>query len=190
MKAGIGVIIFLLFSIEAFSQDKRWQPDFATLQYAGSIGYLNIGAGYKVLKNKASLSLHYGYVPESKGGELNVLAARVLFDTYTFRISDKLQFDPLSAGLMVSYHFGSEFRSRWPAHRYPEGYYWWRTSLRAHLNTQTSLTHKLSGKTLKSLTYYLDLNANELYLASYFQNRKSLNLSEIVKVGYGIRATF
>lgn len=186
--------IIILFLVTLFDTGIGWSqrsgalPDFATLQYAGSIGYVSGGLGYNLSK-RASVSLHYGYVPENRGGKLNIVAAKLLFNTYSLRISDNLLFEPLRAGAMMSYHFGREFGSRWP-HRYPDGYYWWKTSVRAHLVTQTSLTIRLKNKGIHSLTGYIDLNTNELYLISYIQNRHSLSFRDIIKVGYGVRANF
>lgn len=62
--------------------------------------------------------------------------------------------------------------------------------MRAHLVTETSLTVQLRGHAFHSLTGYIELNTNELYLISYFQNYRSLNLADIIKVGYGVRANF
>jgi len=171
------------------AQRSRLLPDFVTLQYAGSIGFVSGGAGYQ-LTDRSLLSFHYGYVPEDKGGELNIVAAKLVFKTWTIRMSEGISFDPLQAGLMMSYHFGSEFRSRWPSHRYPDGYYWWKSSLHAHLVTQTSLTVQIRNGHVRSLTGFVDFNTNELYLISYMKNFHSLSFTDIIKVGYGIRANF
>ena len=164
-------------------------PDFATLQYAGSIGVVSAGAGYH-LSEKTSVSVHYGYVPSNRGGELHIIAAKLLFNTWSFRISERLRFDPLRLGAMVSYHLGGEFRSRWPSHRYPDGYYWWKTSMRAHIISETSLTLRLPNSRFHSVTGYAELNTNELYLISYLKNSHSLSLKDIIKVGYGVRLNF
>ena|SRR5687768_17228978 len=187
-------MMFLLFVViadvqTAWSQRPKALPDFVTLQHAGSIGFASVGIGYQISK-RSLLSVHYGYVPEIRGGELNIVAAKFLLNTWSLEISDRVQLNPLRFGLMTSYHFGREFRSRWPTHRYPDGYYWWKTSLRAHLLTETSLTVQLRRHAFHSLTGYIELNTNELYLISYFQNHRSLSLADIIKVGYGVRANF
>lgn len=164
-------------------------PDFATLQYAGSIGFISAGIGYQ-LSGRSAISVHYGYVPESKGGSLNIVSGKFLVSTWTVPVAPGVVLRPVDAGLMVSYHLGEEFRSRWPSHRYPDGYYWWRTSLRAHLVTQTSLTFRLKEASIHSLTAYLELNTNELYLISLVKNSGALSVRDIIKVGYGIRADF
>jgi hypothetical protein len=187
-------ILILLFVVvgdvqTAWSQRAKALPDFVTLQHAGSIGFASVGLGYQISK-RSSASIHYGYVPENRGGELNIVAAKFLLNTWSLRISDRVQLDPLRFGVMMSYHFGKEFRSQWPAHRYPDGYYWWKTSMRAHLVSETSLTIQLRRRDFHSLTGYIELNTNELYLISYVQNYRSLSLADIIKVGYGIRANF
>jgi hypothetical protein len=191
MRALVLFLFFSLFQLHiAPAQQSRLVPDFATLQYAGSIGFLSVGAGYNVF-GKHALSFHYGYVPKSKGGELNIFASKLVFNLLTFRTSDRITIEALNAGLMLSYHFGSEFRSRWPGQRYPEGYYWWKTSLKAHLLVQSAVTFQLDKKSrIHSLTGFIEFNTNELYLISLVQNRRSLRPADIIKLGYGLRATF
>jgi hypothetical protein len=114
----------------------------------------------------------------------------MVFNVYTIRISDNIILNPLDAGIMLSYHLGKEFNSRWPGHRYPDGYYWWKTSIRAHVVTQTSVTVKLNQARIRSLTFFTEFNTNELYLISLVQNRHSLKPSDVIKVGYGVIGRF
>lgn len=190
MRRILLIILATSFFDSSQAQENKYVPDFVTMQYAGSIGFLSLGAGYEVFGDKAMVSLQYGYVPETKGGQLNIISGRLLFKTGTVRVSPRTSFAPLSAGMIISYHFGSEFRSRWPGHRYPDGYYWWRTSMRFHLNTQTSFTYRLKSDRVQSVTGFVDLNVNELYLVSYVKNARSLSITDIVKVGYGVRLNF
>ena len=171
------------------AQEHRFAPDFAVAQYAGSIGFFSVGAGYDVF-GKHELSIHYGYVPENRGGRLNILASKLVFNTYSFNLSERVRVHPLNVGAMLSYHFGSQFRSHWPGHRYPDGYYWWKTSLKAHLLTQSSVTVSFRDRHIRSMAVFVELNTNELYLISLVQNRHSLRLADIVKVGCGVRANF
>ena len=189
MKATIIVLSFFLVS-NAFAQRQAWKPDFATTQYAGSIGFVSGGFGYRVFKDKAKVSFHYGFVPASKGGPLNIVASKLLFNTWKIKISNSVDVCPLSAGIMISYHFGEALNSSWAEYRYPKGYYWWRPSIRAHINTQSSIVVKLKDKRIKSMDYFIDVNSNDLYLVSYFQNRKALGLTDILKVGYGVKVNF
>jgi hypothetical protein len=179
----------MLYSQRTAAQRSAVLPDFVSLQYAGSIGFVSGGLGYQLSK-ATSASIHYGYVPQNKGGALNIVAGKLVYNPYTIRISRNFRIDPIQPGIMISYHFGTEFRTNWPAHRYPEGYYWWKTSLRAHVLTQTSVSLALNDKRIHSLTGYIEFNTNELYLISYIKNHRALNLTDIIKVGYGLRAHF
>lgn len=171
---------------QAVKTDHWFVPDHGYVQYAGSIGLASVGIGYDVFR-KHRLSVHYGHVPPGQGGGLNIMASKLVFNLYSIRLSDAVTLNPLDAGVMLSYHFGEQFHSRWPKYRYPEGYYWWRTSLRAHLLTQTSVTFELKDKQFHSLTAYVELNTNELYLITYLKNLHALTPFDVFKVGVGVR---
>jgi hypothetical protein len=182
-------VLYCLISFTSFGQGRKaLSPDFLQLQYAGSNGFLSIGLGYDIFKNNARVSINYGHVPNVYGGPLNIISTKLLYVPGTYKWSEKILVSPFDAGLMISYHMGSDFRSRWPTHRYPENYYWWQTSFRFHINYQPSVTYLLSEKNVfKSWTAYLDFNTNELYLVSYGKNLHSLKLSDVIKLGAGIR---
>ncbi len=184
--------VSLVAAIPVLAQERHWShPDFLQLQYAGSIGYLSGGVGYDVFRYRARASLHFGYVPGDKGGPLNIFSTRLVFAPAVYSVGKRITVNPFDIGFMISYHLGSNFRTRWPSHRYPENYYWWQTSFRVHLNYQPSLTIRLRDHTIiKSVSAYLDVNANELYLVSLFQNLESLRPGDVVKLGIGIRANY
>jgi hypothetical protein len=186
------IVFFVLAIITAKGQERKWfEPDFVGVQYAGSIGYISGMAGYRVFKEKARWSFHMGHVPQAQGGPLNIFASKLLFVPKRYTLSDRVIANPFDAGLMISYHLGSDFRSKWPEHRYPENYYWWQTSFRIHALLQSSLTIQLRHHTVfKSTTFYIEANTNELYLVSYIQNSKGLDLIDILKLGAGIRLQF
>lgn len=182
-------ILLATLTYRSFTQERHWtHPDFITAQYAGSIGYLSGGVGYDIFKNRVRLSAHYGHVPKWKGGPLNIVATKFIYDPAVYQLTDRAAIRPFDFGLMVSYHMGSNFLSRWPTHRYPESYYWWQTSFRFHLNYQPSITILLREHTVfKTVTAFLDINANELYLVSMFQNLKTIRPHDAFKLGAGIR---
>ncbi|CAG4994177.1 hypothetical protein DYBT9275_01337 [Dyadobacter sp. CECT 9275] len=183
------IILFILSGLlPTKAQPLKWLiPDFATVQYAGSIGWLSVGTGYDILKDRARLSVQYGYVPEPKGGPLHILSGSFVYEPFIIKPSTKMNINVLDTGIRFSYQFGEDFHFRWPG-RYPEGYYWWKTALRAHLITETSITWKSpESNFIKATTGYIELNSNDLYLVSYFLNTKSLSPSDIIKIGAGIR---
>jgi hypothetical protein len=188
------ILILIVFATSTLpaQEKKRWtSPDYLTFQFAGSIGYLSGGIGYDIFKNKARTSFHFGHVPKSVGGPLNIFAGKLMFVPRSYKLSERSTLNPFDAGIMVSYHLGDDFRSTWPEHRYPEHYYWWQTSFRLHLNLESSLTVKLKEHTtFKSVTGYVEFNTNDLYMVSIFQNHHALTLLDIVKLGAGARFHF
>ncbi|RZJ63061.1 MAG: hypothetical protein EOO47_28980, partial [Flavobacterium sp.] len=87
-KSIFSFLILLLTSSQLFGQKsflERLKPDEINLQYAGSIGFVSAGAGYHFFKEKTTLSFHIGYVPESLGGELTIVAIKFEYKPYTIR---------------------------------------------------------------------------------------------------------
>jgi hypothetical protein len=192
MRCVIFILIILGGTSVSGQQRKHWtSPDHLTLQFAGSIGYLSGGVGYNIFKGNARTSFHFGHVPKSVGGPLNIFAGKLIFVPRSYKLSERTTVNPFDAGIMVSYHLGDDFRSTWPEHRYPEHYYWWQTSFRLHLNLESSITLKLNEHTtFKAITGYLELNTNDLYLVSIFQNHRALTVLDITKLGCGARFHF
>jgi hypothetical protein len=186
------VILFVSFlSVSAHAQRKGLHPDFLGMQYAGSIGYLSGSVGWNLIQNKTRFSFHGGYVPRYFGGPLNIMSAKFAAVPKVYHLSETTTINPFDLGLMVSYHFGDDFQTRWPDQRYPAGYYWWQTSFRFHIFLQSSVTFKLRDHTVfKYFTPYIEVNSNELYLVSLFQNLHGMRASDVLKLGVGARLSF
>lgn len=184
--------VMLLSSLASQGQEKQpIVPDFAALQFAGSIGVVSAGFGYEVFGNNVRFSLHYGRVPVRHGGNIHVFASKLTYVPLIATVSNRAVIHPLDIGLMASWHAGDDIKSRWPEYQYPRGYYWWHPSLRFHLLTETSIRYDLPGEQMvKSVTGYVELNANDLYIISFAQNAGSVSLTDIVKTGIGIRIGF
>jgi hypothetical protein len=183
---------FLFIAFQGYSQRSNWAvPDFATVQYAGSIGYFSAGAGYNVFKSKARFSTHFGFVPENRGGQLNIVSLKFFYKPTTLTIWNRVRLNPIDVGVMGSYHYGDKFETRWPEGVHPKGYYWWHPALRAHLGMESSVTYEFrKGHSLTSATGYIEFNTNELYFISFIQNIKTVSFWDIVKIGTGIRVHF
>lgn len=165
-------------------------PDYVSLQYAGSTGWLSVGTGYHLFKDHFRVGMQYGYVPKNRGGDLHILTAALLYKPVKVNLSNKVSINPIDFGLKASYQFGENYSLKWPS-KYPDGYYWWSSALRLHLVTESSITIKLaSPKLFKSITGFVELNSNDLYMISYVLNMKSLKLTEVVKTGVGVRLHF
>jgi len=189
------ITLFLFFSFQtAFSQSKLAEaiiPDHVDLQYAGSIGYVSIGVGYNLFKEKTSLSFHYGYVPEVKGGELHIAAVKFEYKPFKIKISDKIVFHPINPVVFLSYTMGKNFGLSFDRNQYAKGYYFWSPALREHLGISSEL--KLMGdrsSKIKSISLYAEANTNDLYMISWYENRTSTPIYEIFHLGFGVRMNF
>ncbi len=174
---------------------QRLIPTHATMQYAGSIGLGSVGVGYDLFKNKrGSLDFGYGYVPKSAGGDLNILSAKFAYRPFVINVGNHAIFYPANPGIFISYHLGKDFEFMHDSKQFPDNYYWWSTAMRLHLSLSNefkiNLPRPLLQGAVKSLSVYSEFNTNELYMISMFQNFGSLHLSDIVKIGFGIKIGF
>ncbi|TDE14811.1 hypothetical protein [Dyadobacter psychrotolerans] len=164
-------------------------PDDVSLQYAGSNGWVSVGAGYNLFNDHFRVGMQYGFVPKHKGGDLHILSAALVYRPLRLKLSDNVSINPIDFGVKASYQFGENYYLKWPS-KYPDGYYWWNSAIRLHLITESSLTVKLSKSPFKSITGFVELNTNDLYMVSYVLNLKSLKPTEIIKTGVGVRLQF
>ncbi|WP_342087384.1 hypothetical protein [Dyadobacter sp. OTU695] len=169
---------------------RKLAPDFAQIQYAGSNGWVGVGAGHEFFNRHLRTNLQYGYVPPAKGGPLHLFSGSIFYQPVRIKVGNHLQVNPLDIGFKGSYQFGNDYFFRLPS-RYPPNYYWWKPAFRLHLATESSLTYKLASNTgVRTLSIYLEFNTNDLYMVSYVLNAGSLRIGEVVKAGVGVRLGF
>ncbi|TKC06616.1 hypothetical protein FA048_15530 [Pedobacter polaris] len=193
-KLTFSVLFALLLSNTTFAQSKFWkklEPDQVNLQYAGSIGFLSVGAGYDLFNEKAGLSLHVGYVPEDLGGELTIIAVKFHYRPFKIPIGDKFIIEPFNPVFFPSYTLGQNFDFKFEKPKYREGYYFWSSALRVHLgaSTEVKVLSRPDAK-IKALSLYAEANTNDLYALSWFQNRTSTPFYRIFRLGYGVKMHF
>ncbi|WP_256005969.1 hypothetical protein [Pedobacter deserti] len=170
-------------------------PDEAIAQYAGSIGYFSAGAGYDIFANKKGrLDFHYGYVPQNKGGKLNIATVKFAYKPWEIGIGKTTKFYPLNPGIFLSYTFHKELSFNFDTEQYPKDYYYWSEALRPHLSVSTEVdisTAKLfKTNTIKKLGVYIEANTNDYYLVNYFQNMSALTITDVFQLGLGLRVRY
>ena len=170
-------------------------PDVAILQHAGSTGYINVGAGYTLFKNnRGSLDITYGYVPESKGGELHIAALKFAYRPFEIKVKDWATIYPLNPGVFLSYTFDYALSFNFNTVQYEKGYYYWSEAARPHLSFSNEIEFNakkiLGDSKIKKLALYTEFNTNDYYLVNYFQNAKTIGLDEIFMLGIGVKAKF
>ena len=196
-KLSITKWLFLVFlaGICTSSQAQKFlTPDDVTLQYGGSIGYLNLSAGYKILKEKGSLNFGYGFVPKSKGGRLHMATAKIAYRPFNIPIKDWAVIRPLNPGFFITYDFGGDFTHKRDESQFSKGYYWWNSAIRPHLSfsNEISLNSRkaLPDSKIKNVTLYSEFNTNDLYVVSWVVNRKTISPGDIFKLGLGVKVHF
>lgn len=157
-------------------------------QYAGSIGFISLGANYSLAKKHIDVGLLYGYVPKSLGGRLDVLSLKFKYNPLELKLGDQHKLYPFNPTVFVSGTLNKHFYYKWPTNQYPKDYYWWNSALRIHLGFDVEYEYMLKGNQfVKFISLYTELNTNDLYLNSYFMNRKFLTLGSILKLGFGVK---
>lgn len=189
------IALFLLISFQTtFAQHsiaKILTPDYVEMQYAGSIGYMSTGIGYRLSPEKTTLSFHYGYVPEVKGGELHIAAVKFEYKPVSIRIKDKLIFHPINPGVFLSYTFGEQFGLKFDNGKYLNGYYFWSPALREHISFSSEVQILGDGSSrIKSVSLYTEANTNDLYMISWWENRTKTPIFQIFHLGFGVRMSF
>lgn len=161
------------------------------MQYAGSIGFLSAGAGYDLFHEKAELSAHLGYVPESLGGELTIVAIKFHYKPFTFPIGKRIIVQPFNPVFFPSYTLGQNFDFKFEKPKYQKSYYFWSSALRMHLgaSAEVKLLSNLESK-IKSISLYTEANTNDLYAISWFKNRTSTPFYKMFRLGYGVKMDF
>jgi hypothetical protein len=194
------LLLPLLLAIAGFNQAdaqersrvKKWYvPDYAVVQYAGSVGFVSAGAGYNVLRDRANVDFLFGYVPAFAGGvPLETFTIKFTANLWTIPLGGRTTLHPLTTGLYFCYTPGKQYSSNLPSW-YPEGYYWWSEAIRANIFIGGSLDVEIAGaKKLSRLNIYYELGTNEIKLVSYVQNAEALRLVDIVHAGIGVRLHF
>lgn len=170
-------------------------PKEAIVQYAGSIGYFSAGAGYEIFGNKrGNLSFHYGYVPESKGGELHITTVKLAYKPWKVALKDWGAFYPFNPGFFASYTFHKDLEVFFPSGQYPKDYYYWSEAIRPHLSFNSEIELEapkvFKSRGIRALGLYIEANTNDYYLINYLQNTSELNINDIFQLGLGLRVKF
>lgn len=190
------LLLSLLGSAQSFAQKLKFLiPDAAITQYAGSIGYFSVGAGYEILKDKRGyLDFNYGYIPASKGGELHALTVKFAYRPFEIKFNDWATLYPFNPGFFLSYTFHEDLAFKFHTSEYPKGYYYWSPAIRPHLSIsnemELNLPTKWDGLGIKKLGFHTEFNTNDFYFVNYIQNMSTITLSDAFQLGIGIRLKF
>jgi hypothetical protein len=184
MKTFAGILILCLCCSGTHAQKtKSFIPDYGKIQYAGSIGFLSAGLGYEFCKNKINTEILYGYVPAAKGGPLDITTLRLIYNPFTFNITQSVFVTPLNLSGFVTYHFGEQFFVNPPP--YHNDYYKWSSAIRYHAGFGSMVAYK-SKNSGHGFALYYEFNTNDLYIKSLRAN-STLSFGDILSLGMGVK---
>lgn len=183
------IVVFLFLCSVTFSQNsfkKVFPKSAVTLQFAGSTGLFTTGFSKITARDKIELGILYGYLPRAFGGPHSSLSGKFSYNPFQFNLNRNVMIEPVQTGVFVSRNFNDNLGANWSS-KYPKDYYWWTRSVRFHYFISTQISYKFKKVHLDRLAFYFEANTNDLYLASYLPNRKTLGLYDIFFFGTGIK---
>ncbi len=188
-KVAIGFVFvfFFLSNIQAQSWLKKQMPYTTfSLQYAGSTGLFSAGIAKTGKKQLFELGLLYGYTPAWGDYANHSLSLKLSVSPFQLRLAQKLYWQPIQAGVFLCQNFGKNLGLAWDQ-QYPKGYYWWSRSTRTHLFFSTQVTFDSGIDFIDKIAFYIEANTNDLYISSYFPNRKTMKITDIFFLGTGCK---
>lgn len=170
-------------------------PDFLRLQYAGSIGLINVGCGWEHgKKEKFETDIMFGFVPKyEKEAAFLTFTARETYVPWTKPLyKDKFSFQPLACGIFVNSVLNSDYWTREPD-RYPNGsYYRFSSKLRIHLFVGQRYTMNIPREKrymARNVSAVWELSTCDLYIISKAMN-STLSWHDILSLSLGLKYCF
>lgn len=167
------------------------RPSYSKLQYAGGIGLLSAGLGWKYGSyGQWETDAMMGFVPAySTENPKITLTLKQNFLPWNKRpINNLFTFDPLSCGLAVNSILDGEFWVSEPD-KYPSNYYSFSTKLRFWLHVGQRITlHIPEDKRnyAESVTFFYEISTCDLYLINAFNNRY-LKPTDYLRLAFGLK---
>lgn len=171
------------------SLKKKITPHHIKVQYAGGIGFLSVGTGYRFLRDKMEVDLFAGYVPQFQGSEsLEILSLKwTWFAAKRQYLSRAFYVDPFYLGLLGSYTHADNLILDLST-KYPKGYYGWTTAVRTGIFGGFRSGFDLGNG--KELAVYTEAGANEISVISYTINREAMKPWDILNLAVGLQMRF
>lgn len=167
-------------------------PNQARVQYAGSVGMINMGLGWHYGGREHRLwetDFMFGYLPKNHSkDEHYTFTLRQSYIPFRTHLFWQLHYEPLATGLILNTISGDEFWVSEPS-RYPHKYYGFSTELRLHVFVGQRLRFEIPRNRrsyVKAVSFCYELSSCDLYLASYVPNRY-LSLRDILSLSFSIK---
>ena len=175
-------------------------PSFYRLQYAGSIGLVNLGVGWEYGKHRQwETDLMFGFVPKyDKDDAFVTFTLRQTYVPWTkglYRTHERdggrhwFTWQPLSCGLFLNSVLSKDYWTKEPE-RYPDrDYYRFSSKIRFHLFVGQRYTIHIPKEKrflAKECSFVWELSTCDLYVVSKFVNG-SIPLKDILSLSLGLK---
>lgn len=191
MNKAFTFFLLLVFSLSKAQEKTGLQriiPHHLKGQYAGGIGLVSVGAGYRLANNKLETDLHFGWVPERFAGEnLEILTAKLTWiPVRKVNISDRIFTYPFTTGLHANYTHSDNLILDLST-KYPKGYYGWTTAVHAgiFIGAKAGITPRNGSE--ERVMFYTELGMNEIEMISYAINLKALRPWDVLNIALGLQ---
>jgi hypothetical protein len=169
------------------ARNRRWYlPHYVPLQFAGNIGFLSTGVGYKSNKENYELNILYGYVPTSIGDQtIHMITAKNMFPLARYLTWNNQTIIPyLGLGLVIEVSGHAFFTL--PSH-YPKGYYDFPKNLHVTGFAGVKLKYLFEDDNtfLRGLEFYAEAGTIDLYIWYKFISNE-IKLNEIFGLAVGV----
>lgn len=168
------------------------RPAFMRLQYAGSIGLVNIGTGWEYGRRRQwETDIMIGIVPkyEAEDAKVTLTLRQTFHPIRDIRLNSQLSIQPLACGVFINSILNSEYWAHTPS-RYPTAdYYWFSSKIRSHIFIGQRYTWHIPIEKrlfIHSLSVVWELNTCDLYIVSKAVN-STLPLKDVLSLSFGLK---
>lgn len=195
MKKLIFIILsFLIINTNLWSQNKeenqqhRWfVPDYATVQFAGNIGYLSAGIGYHLFNGKIKTEFIYGYVPKKYAHvDIHTFSSKNTFPLFRKEFLG-LEIAPY-LGFTFSYETGRNSFVELPS-QFPSGYYSPNAFHLCFLGGVSAKQNLNPMYFIKGIEFYAEAVSVDSFFWYKLQSRQ-IKLYQVVSMALGINFYF
>ena len=210
-KTVIMTVCILFFSLDGYAECREdetsgykkrvatyqqfWEsliPTYSKIQYAGGMGFLNMGMGWSYgKKDQWETDVFLGFLPRYASDKSKfTLTLKQNFIPWKKELSNRFTFEPLTCGMYFNTVFSDEFWTKEPD-RYPRGYYGFSTRVRTHVFVGQRLCFNIPYKKRffsRSITAFYEISTCDLYVASAFTNH--LHPDDYLRLSFGLKFDF
>jgi hypothetical protein len=148
-------------------------PEYAKIQYAGSMALISVGGGWDYGKNKHwETDVFIGFLPHYSTSK-NKITFTVKQNYIPWRINAGPRFtiEPLTTGLYLNSIWGRDFWVAEPE-KYPNSYYAFSSKIRINIFAGQRVTYNFEKQRdfFRSASFFYEVSTNDLYLLSAVKN--------------------